>query len=129
MCVSLYFHLSIYTCKSGSGCVYVQLRLLCNLLSQNYHCYLCPNSINMQRGTHSVDEINILHANHHLWFQLQTHTQKMFDTVDMMLHRHQHEWGPVQVLRALIDVTKSIFINTHTHAHAHCLTYKHAQLH
>lgn len=33
----------------------------------------------------------------------------MFDTVDVMLQQHMHEWGPVQVVRgtfALIDVTK-----------------------
>lgn len=59
-------------------CVHVQMRLLCNLLCQCCHCHLGPNSINkyaLQRDTHSVDEINILHTKHHLCFQQQTQTQ------------------------------------------------------
>lgn len=83
------------------------------LLHQCCQCYLCPDSINkyaLQRDTHSVDDINTLRTNHHLWFQQQTHTHtKMFDSVDITLHRHRHEWRPVQVVRrgfALTDVVK-----------------------
>lgn len=56
---------SCVACVRPSSFPFLNGILLCNLLSQSHHCYLCPNSINMcalQQDTHSVDEINILYT-------------------------------------------------------------------